>query len=399
MKTTASLLIGATLLCNVSLSASDPWIRHTVDPADAETGKRGADGVRLGDINGDGFPDIVTGWEEGKVIRVCLNPGPENASQQWQGIDVGHVTSAEDAVFADLDGDGNLDVVSATEGKTRTVYFHWCPANMEKLTDPAAWTTAPVPVTEGKQMWMFTLPRDIDADGDTDLIVGSKGKGGSVSWLENPGNETARQVEEWKLHRIADAGWIMSLRILEAKGEEYLVYSDRKGDGSGIYLAKAIAKSPWFEKPFCIGAAGEEVMFLDLAHLDDDQNLDIAVALRPDRIQVLYQPDEVLQKWPDFAELDPLASDKWGGVKAVAVGLIDKDEIPDFVITCERANGKLNGALLSTMHSEFTSISESEGVKFDRIELLDLDADGDLDVLTCEERDQLGVFWYENPTK
>jgi hypothetical protein len=41
------------------------------------------------------------------------------------------------------------------------------------------------------------------------------------------------------------------------------------------------------------------------------------------------------------------------------------------------------------------------GIKFDRIELLDLDADADLDVLTCEERHDnrgLGVIWYENPT-
>ena len=44
-------------------------------------------------------------------------------------------------------------------------------------------------------------------------------------------------------------------------------------------------------------------------------------------------------------------------------------------------------------------MSGPEGVKFDRIELLDLDADGDLDIITCEESHQLGVFWYENPLK
>ena len=31
------------------------------------------------------------------------------------------------------------------------------------------------------------------------------------------------------------------------------------------------------------------------------------------------------------------------------------------------------------------------------MKLLDIDADGDLDILTCEERDNLGVIWYENP--
>ena len=29
----------------------------------------------------------------------------------------------------------------------------------------------------------------------------------------------------------------------------------------------------------------------------------------------------------------------------------------------------------------------------------DIDGDGDLDLLTCEEVHDLGVFWYENPTR
>jgi hypothetical protein len=33
------------------------------------------------------------------------------------------------------------------------------------------------------------------------------------------------------------------------------------------------------------------------------------------------------------------------------------------------------------------------------MQALDLDADGTLDIITCEESDQLGVVWYENPTK
>jgi hypothetical protein len=31
--------------------------------------------------------------------------------------------------------------------------------------------------------------------------------------------------------------------------------------------------------------------------------------------------------------------------------------------------------------------------------MIDVDGDGDLDLMSCEERDQLGVFWYENPSK
>ena len=46
------------------------WKRHVIDDA-----SKGADGVRLADVNGDGHLDIATGWEQGGVVRVCLNPG------------------------------------------------------------------------------------------------------------------------------------------------------------------------------------------------------------------------------------------------------------------------------------------------------------------------------------
>ena len=44
-------------------------------------------------------------------------------------------------------------------------------------------------------------------------------------------------------------------------------------------------------------------------------------------------------------------------------------------------------------------ISGPQGIKYDLLELIDLDEDGDLDVMTCEERERLGVVWYENPLR
>ena len=31
--------------------------------------------------------------------------------------------------------------------------------------------------------------------------------------------------------------------------------------------------------------------------------------------------------------------------------------------------------------------------------MLDVDSDGDLDVISCEEVHDFGMFWYENPTR
>lgn len=399
MKTIPAYLLGAITFVVTASQAAETWSRHTIDPSDQEAGKKGADGVRIGDINGDGLPDIVTGWEEGDAIRVCLNPGPEACREIWPGITAGRSRNTEDAVFGDLDGDGRLDVISSSEGGTRTVFVHWAPGNDEELADEALWETVAFPSTEKQQHWMFCLPYDVDHDGDTDLFLGSKNKNGSISWLENPGNTIARDVEKWCLHRITDAAWIMTLKVLPSAGNDYLLASDRKGSNSGIYLIPLLNDSPFFGKARLIAASGEEVMFLDVARLDDDDHLDIVASIKPNQTRIFYQPESILAPWVSSSDLDPYSQDHYGNAKAVKVGDLSGDNIPDFVITCEQANGRKRGAFISNVFSEITEVSGPKGAKFDRIELLDLDADGDLDIVTCEENDQLGVFWYENPLK
>ncbi|MBM3833453.1 MAG: VCBS repeat-containing protein [Verrucomicrobia bacterium] len=120
-----------------------PWTRHEIDSS-----SRGADGVRMADANGDGFLDIATGWEEGGMVRVYLNPGPTRAHQRWPSVTVGNVRSAEDAVLVDLDSDGAMDVVSSCEGKTKTMFVHWAP-EAGKYSNPGSWTTEPLPASQG----------------------------------------------------------------------------------------------------------------------------------------------------------------------------------------------------------------------------------------------------------
>ena len=91
-----------------------------------------------------------------------------------------------------------------------------------------------------------------------------------------------------------------------------------------------------------------------------------------------------------------------GTGKGIAIADIDLDGKTDIVFTCENATQSKSGVrwLSRDQAHQWTDheISGPEGIKFDRIELLDLDQDGDLDVITCEERANLGVIWYENPT-
>ena len=399
---TLFLLLAAFNPPQSSQAADPPWTRHVVDDS-----SRGADGVRLKDVNGDGLPDITTGWEEGGVTRVYLHPGPAKVRSPWPRVTVGKTPSVEDAVFADLDGDGAVDVISSCEGKTRKIFVHWAPKKPEDYLDARRWTTEAVPAAADYTKWMFALPLRGDGRRGTDLVVGAKGDDALVGVLKAP--RVPRNLDEWSLKKWAPAGWIMLLAAadVDADGDQDVVFSDRKRAARGIYWLEnpgdSSSDTTWNRHP--LGAIDREVMFLDIADLDADGTDEVVVAVRPDEIHVLSPTAEPTSPWGNQT-IRPEYPDGLGTAKGVCVGDLDRDGRLDLVYSCEHAHPPKRG--VAWLHNcpskeggswKTRDISGPEGIKFDRIELIDLDSDGDLDVLTCEERHNgrgLGIIWYEN---
>ena len=357
--------------------------------------------MRLADVNDDGLQDIATGWEEGGMVRAYINPGPEKSGMPWPSVTAGEAPSVEDAVFVDLDNDGAMDVVSCTEGAMRTVFIHWAPDAPEDYLDASKWTTDAIPATAGAQSWMYCLPMQLDGKNGTDLVVGSKGESATMSWLQAP--EDPRNLGDWILHEICPAAWIMSICDVDVDkdGDSDLIITDRKGSDSGIF---------WLENPgigdalgrhwnrHLAGSAGKQVMFMTPTNLDGDRNLDIVSAVSGQELSLLMGLPGLKQVWEESRITFP---DTCGTGKAVAVGNLDNESGLEIVVTCENSLDKTGVFYLAfddgTKSWTTHDISGLEGVKYDLAELIDLDEDGDLDVLTCEERTGLGVIWYENP--
>lgn len=395
------------LACSVVVAGpavqAEPWRRHVIDAS-----SRGADGVRLADVNGDGLLDITTGWEEGGVIRVYVNPGCDRAAEPWPAVTVGRVKSPEDAVFTDLDGDGATDVVSSCEGSVRTMFVHWAPAAAEKFLDSSAWQTVALPATERQQMWMFAAPMQVDGIRGVDLVVASKDGGAGVGWLESP--DDPRDAAAWTYHRLCDAGWIMSLQChdLDGDGDRDVLFSDRKGPARGV---------KWLENPgpraadgawpvHRVDAGDREVMFLAYGDVDGDGGRDVVCAVKGRGISFIRQAPGTDTGSDGWQVHEIAMPDNCGTGKGVAICDVNLDGQTDLVFSCEHATGDKSGARWLSFRRTVDDpvwddheISGPEGVKFDRLEVLDLDGDGDQDVLTCEEREINAVFWYENPTR
>ncbi len=390
------------------LAAGNGWPRHTIDDS-----SRGADGVRLGDINGDGLPDVTSPWEQGGQIRVYVNPGSAGLRDRWPAVTVGEVGDPEDSFFADLDGDGALDVVSSCEGSARSIFVHWNPNDPEQLMNPDAWKTEPLPASVGHSRWMFTYATQVDGANGIDLVASSKNKGAQIGWFEAPADP--RDLAAWQWHPLYDAGWAMTLRPydMDADGDLDIVGTDRRGPRRGAL---------WLEHPGPSSAAGDwtehrigplddhEAMHNTIADLDQDGLDDVIVAAKGGPLR-FHRRTSV--GWETHQITMP---PRTGSGKGVKVADVDLDGQPDLVISCEHAtDGKSGLFWLSYDQSptepewSFTTISGPEGFIFDLLQLVDLDGDGDLDVVTLEEKgpylasgyegSELGVIWYENPAK
>jgi VCBS repeat protein len=125
----AAALVAPNALASVAsdVPPTTVWDMHTiVGGTPGSTGFNGSDGVDLADINHDGDRDVVSGYEQGHRVTVSLHP--KVPTQPWQKVTLpgsgNQLLGPEDAVFADVDDDGALDVIVACEAGTKvTVYF------------------------------------------------------------------------------------------------------------------------------------------------------------------------------------------------------------------------------------------------------------------------------------
>lgn len=390
-----------------------PWSRHAIDDR-----FDGPDGTKLADINGDGLLDVVTGWESEGLTVVYLHPGYRFARRSWPSVVVGHTPKAEDAVFVDLNNDGAIDVVTCSEQRVEQVFIHWAPTNRSKLLIPQQWRQSSVASAKGISQWMFAEPIRILSQKTPSLVVGGKNYKRDQSapiGLLTPKASSGFGEFDWR--PLTWVSWTMSIIVddVNLDGRPDIIYSDKHGPGCGVW---------WLEHPDGDAVKREWVrhkvtdhldsaMLIDLVDVNQDGFKDIVapVDLLPEgkapkkrAIRLLWKLDKSGQRWGSTDILTPPRS---GQPKAATAGDVNGDGRIDLVVTSTGAiDGQMGAYWLEYRESPTDPqwlvhrISGPEGIKFDLVHLIDIDGDGDLDVLTNEEKQDgkgLGVFWYENP--
>lgn len=379
-------------------------------------------GKAVGDINGDGRPDLVVGGHDGGGLVWYENPGWEKRVIAREGI------FSTDHEVADIDGDGRNDVVSLMED--RLVWFRnagdrWIieEIDRERLHDveiadldgdgrqdivargqlafegsgdrvhlyfqrtQGGWDQRAVEVPAGEGLKV----QDIDGDGRPDIVINS-------IWLKNPPHRDGA----WQQH-VYTRRWTWK--------HTYVAVGDINGDGRlDIVLSPAETageryRISWFEAPrdrtqewaeHVIDAGVEAVHhFVGVADFDMDGRADVVSAMmhqgKPPAEVKIYLNQDKGRTWSKqvlsakgshsmrIVDIDgdgdpDLFGANWGG----------KNQHPELWInsTCK----PVLGCPCWRRHE----IDSSRPGKAVFINAVDLDGDGNVDIAA-------GSWWYRNP--
>ena len=205
-----------------------------------------AEDVAIGDINGDGFPDIVAACELAHLIYF-QNPGTDIRGTRWERV-IPPVASDRGSfirVFlADFNKDGWLEVVAANKGGQN-------PPPDTTDRHPISWFEIPQNPLDGSQWVEHELTRvivpinsqpvDLDSDEDMDVLGGTRGES-RILWFENAGGEDVAFEE----HAIEIAGGSTPPVVTGFN----LDFVDFSGDGRlDIVLKESRSNLVWLKQP------------------------------------------------------------------------------------------------------------------------------------------------------
>ena len=336
--------------------------------------------AKAADIDGDGDMDVLSGstYIDNNVVWFKNTDGQGTFVQQQ--ILTTDIKYPGDAITADIDGDGDLDIVVASEKLegNRVIWF-------ENTNGQGNFSNGPNLVA------MINNPdtlyaADFDNDNDLDIAVGT-GYNIGVVWYKNNGNGTFGS----QLTIDANVEGINSLFAtdIDADGDQDLFLSAGTADrvawhentnGQGSF-------GPANELAAINGANGTyQVRSVDI---DGDGDKDIIAALYLDN-RVVWQ--ENLDGQGNFSELRELGSLK----HAIAVysGDVDGDGKMDvFASGREKLIWYKNLDGLGSFGNE-QIIDYEQYVDMETVHAADIDGDGDLDVFGHLSSNIL--FWKEN---
>jgi hypothetical protein len=330
--------------------------------------------VTVGDVDGDGDLDVLTANSSSNTVSVRFNNGagvissPPPAIAAYGTVYVG--SSPNSVAVGDIDGDGDLDLLTANNTSNNVSVrlntgagFFYDPGNGGTI----AVGTNPLKVVLG----------DVDGDGDLDLLTNN----GTVSVRLNDGTGV---FTDYANGTVAVASGANSLAVGDVDGDGdldlltasvYGTVSVRLNNGAGVFSLPAIAANG----TVAIGTGASIAAYdITLGDIDNDGDLDFVTPIGNGfSVSMRVNNGAGVFTTPTNSEVRI--------VSPVSTALGDVDGDGDLDLLAATSGGSVsvrlnNGAGVFTAPAVATNADVPAGSNPRSLALGDLDGDGDIDV-------------------
>jgi len=331
------------------------------------------------DIDGDGKPDLLVPNESASgTFSVLLNTGTPGSPSFASRVVFSTIANPENIAIGDLDGDGKPDIVIVGSNNA----FVSVMLNTSTVGN-VSFGTAVQYVTGGGPRNILT--RDIDGDGKPDIVTANYlGTAKSVSVLLNTSTLGAQSFAAKVDISTVNQPFGLAAGDLDGDGKPDLVVGDYSNSAVRMMLNTSTPGVVSFG-PNVVVATGSTPYAVAIGDLDGDGKLDIAVTDQTvNTVSLLHNKSTV-----GVLSFDATADIATGGSfpQALAIGDIDGDGKPDIAVA--NANGPsitvlrnttTNGAAFTTA-SFATAITKAGGNTTNGVIIGDVDGDGKLDIV------------------
>jgi len=315
-----------------------------------------------------------------KTNFTIINPESGGAFSVQQTIST-QVDGPWEVYSADLDGDGDMDVLSASIDDDKIAWY-------ENTDGKGTFSDQKILNSQADAAWSV-FAADIDGDGDED-VLSAQWIGDKITWYENTdglGNFSASNAITndpagiTAFVRAADLDGDGDMDVLSAslQNDEVVWYNNT--DGLGTFSAKNL-----------IDTQSDGSYTLDVADLDGDGDMDVmSASVNADQV-AWYENTDGLGTF-SAAKIITTQADGANFVQAADIDgdgdldVLSTSEVDDKVAWYKNENG------LGNFSSQI--IISEDVVHPISVKAFDFDGDGDLDVVSGSSQDNK-VAWYEN---
>ena len=371
-----------------------PWNPHPTCSGGGDVGRpfqehlvrRGPAGPRdvyAADLDGDGDADVLSASSSDDKIAWFENQGGGVfSSQRVITTDADEATSV---YAADLDGDGDADVLSSSEADNKIAWY--------ENQGGGVFSSQRVITTDADGAEIVHAA-DLDGDGDADVLWAS------TKYFEGEDVLVIDSKVAW--HENLGGGRFSSQRVIttDADGAESVHAADLDGDGDADVLSASYYddKIAWYENQGGGVFSSQRVITTDAvgarsvhaADLDGDGDADVLSASSSDDKIAWYEN----QGGGVFSSQRVITTDAVGA-RSVHAADLDGDGDAD-VLSASSSDDKIawyenqGGGVFSSQRVITTDADVATSVY-----AADLDGDGDLDLLAPAYRAD-AILWFEN---